>query len=118
MPQDHESTTFHLGLFSDDEIICVATFHEDKNVNLSSRYPYRLRGMATAQNFQGKGAGRQIVEAGIQELLKRNCDLIWCNAREGAFNFYEKCDFRYLGEMFDIPEIGPHKVMYKYLEKS
>ena len=115
MPLDHAPTTFHLGLFSGDQIVCVATFHEDKNSDLTSRNPYRLRGMATSVDFQGKGAGKQILEAGVQELRKRNCDLVWCNARENAFSFYEKCGFKYLGEMFDIPEIGPHKVMYKFL---
>lgn len=116
MPQDHEQTTFHLGLFSSEKLVCVATFHEDQNVNLKAKYPYRLRGMATAPDFQGKGAGKQILQAGVKELKSRNCDLIWCNAREIAFLFYEKCGFSYSGEMFDIPEIGPHKVMYKYLE--
>ena len=118
MLQDGDATTFHLGLFSGDEIVCVATFHEDKKVNLASRIPYRLRGMATASHYQGRGAGKQILQAGVQELMKRNCDLVWCHAREKAFNFYEKCGFAFLGEMFDIPEIGPHKVMYKFLGKS
>lgn len=117
MPMDNEPTTFHLGLFIDDNLACVATFHEDSFAQLPAKLPYRLRGMATAFEFQGRGAGQQILQAATVELQKRNCDLLWCNAREKAFHFYEKCGFSFYGDMFDIAEIGPHKVMYKWLKQ-
>jgi hypothetical protein len=114
-PQDQWPTTFHIGARLDGKIVCVATFHEEAFAELPAQLPYRLRGMATDTSFHGKGIGRMVLEKGIQELKSRHCDLLWCNAREVAFQFYEKLGLLYLGPMFDIPDIGPHKVMYKYL---
>jgi len=114
-PQDEWPTTFHVGARSNGQIVGVATFHEEVFPQLSAQMPYRLRGMATDTASHGQGVGRLVLEKGIQELQARGCDLMWCNAREIAFPFYEKLGLKYLGPMFDIPTLGPHKVMYKYL---
>jgi len=37
--------------------------------------------------------GRLMVQAAIEESKKRNIDVLWCNAREEAVNFYEKLGF-------------------------
>ncbi len=118
MPQDQDPRTFHLGLMNDGHLATIASFHVDSHKDLPAQNPYRLRGMASDPRFQGKGGGRQILDFGMRELRQRNCDLLWCNARESAFSFYEKCGFSFSGDMFDIAEIGPHKVMYKYLSES
>jgi GNAT superfamily N-acetyltransferase len=115
-PQDQWLTTFHVGAISSGQVVSVATFHEEAFPKLPAKQPYRLRGMATDNNSQGKGIGRRVLELGIEELKSRGCDLLWCNAREIAFPFYEKIGMKYEGPMFDIPSIGPHKVMYLYLE--
>jgi len=114
-PQDEWPTTFHIGARFEGQIIGVATFHEETFAKLKAELPYRLRGMATDTSFHGKGIGRRVLEKGIAELKKRRCDLLWCNAREVAFPFYEKLGMQYMGAMFDIPTLGPHKVMYMYL---
>lgn len=85
-----------------------AFFPEAKN-------PYRLRGMATDNAYRGMGLGSQILQHGEMLLKVMNCDLLWFNAREIAFPFYEKNGFKITGDMFDIPGAGPHKVMYKWL---
>ena len=114
-PQDAWPTTFHVGAVSNGQVVGIATFHEEVFKELPAEKPYRLRGMATAFEFHGKGIGRRVLEAGIAELLKRDCDLLWCNAREVAFPFYERLGLQYFGNMFDIAGLGPHKVMYKHL---
>ena len=114
-PQDEWPTTFHVAAENDGHIVGVATFHEEAFAKLKAERPYRLRGMATDFAFHGKGVGRRVLEKGIVELKARGCDLLWCNAREIAFPFYEKLGLLYEGPMFDIPSLGPHKVMYKYL---
>lgn len=114
-PQDHWSNTFHVGAVEKGHVIGIATFHEDSHPDLPAKLPYRLRGMATDFSFHGRGIGRLVLERGIQELKSRGCDLLWCNAREIAFPFYERLGMKYLGVFFDIPTLGPHKVMYKYL---
>lgn len=115
-PQDSWPNTFHVGAVTESGLVIgIATFHEERFAELQSKTPYRLRGMASDSEFQGRGIGRHVLEYGFQELKRRKCDLIWCNAREVAFPFYEKLGLRYQGPMFDIPTLGPHKVMYKFL---
>ncbi len=115
LPHDQREDTFHVGAFSNGHLVCVATFHEDVFPELKAERPYRLRGMGTNTAFHGQGLGRMVLEYGLQILRERGCDLMWCNAREAAFPFYERLGLQYLGDMFDITGIGPHKVMYIYL---
>jgi hypothetical protein len=113
--QDEWATTFHVGAFLEGQLVGIATFHEESFPELKAHFPYRLRGMATDFSFHKKGIGRQVLEKGMQELRDRHCDLLWCNAREVAFPFYEKLGLTYWEPMFEITGLGPHKVMYKYL---
>ena len=51
-----------------------------------------------------------------QNIIKgaeKECDLLWCNARLVAVNFYKSLGFKINGELFDIVGIGPHYYMYK-----
>jgi hypothetical protein len=113
-PGDEEPTTLHLGAFRGNAIVGIATFLAEKHPFFPhAERPYRLRGMATDPDHHRQGVGRALVEAGEAELTRRGCDLLWFNARERAFPFYRALGFDFLGEMFEIPLIGPHKVMYK-----
>jgi len=116
-PQDLLTTTFHVGAMFEGDIFGVATFHHEAFPDLKAQLPYRLRGMATHAKFRGQGVGRLVLNRGLEELRKRKCDLLWFNARQVAFPFYEKMGFLYQSSMFEIPSIGPHKVMYNYLIK-
>jgi ribosomal protein S18 acetylase RimI-like enzyme len=68
--------------------------------------------MATAHAEQGKGYGNKLVNFAIVYLRGKGVNYIWCNARQKAFNFYQSLGFEFISETFDIPGIGPHKVMY------
>ncbi len=110
---DEAVGSFHLGGFVEKQLVTVASFHVESQIDLPSLFPYRLRGMATEPEFQGKGYGRQVLVKGMDLLHKqKNCDLLWFNARKNAYKFYETLGFSFLGEEFEIPQIGPHKVMY------
>lgn len=113
--EDKLSTTFHIGAFLNSDLVGIASFNLEAHPKFPSQTPYRLRGMASDKNFRGQNVGRITLDFGLQELRKRECDFLWCNARESAFGFYEKMGLSIYGEMFDIPTIGPHKVMYKHL---
>jgi GNAT superfamily N-acetyltransferase len=114
--EDNFESTFHLGVFKNDQIISNGTFmlsthsYFSKNKNV-----YRLRGMATDPAFQRQGQGRLILEKAEDILKGKNCEILWFNARESAFGFYEKCGYKKTGDMFDIADVGPHKVMFKKL---
>ena len=115
--EDNFASTFHLGISSNGKIICNGTFIQQVSEKLpGAELPYRLRGMATEPAYQKQGLGSVIVYAGLQELEVRHCDLLWFNARTSAENFYLKLGFDSFVEIFEIPLIGPHKVMYKWLK--
>lgn len=109
---DESEHTFHFGYFHRDELVGVASFYLEPHKEFTADKPYRLRGMATLPVVQRSGFGRKILLRGIEELKRRGADLLWCNAREGAFEFYKKMGLSFHGDLFEIPEIGPHQVMY------
>lgn len=113
---DNDESTFHLGFVVNAKILSNGTFIQEANVNFAeAEIPYRLRGMATDHDFQKQGLGKFIVEAALVELKKRNCDLLWFNARVSAEGFYRKMGFLTIENIFDVPLAGPHKIMYKWL---
>ena len=111
--KDYEEGTFHMACIVDDKIVTCATFYAQTSMKMKSNNAYRLRGMATDSNFQRKGYARNLMVESFKELKKRNCDMLWCNARLVAVSFYESLGFKIKGELFDIAEIGPHYYMYK-----
>jgi GNAT superfamily N-acetyltransferase len=115
--EDDFETTFHLGIFENGKVISNGTFMQQAQPKLSeAKYPYRLRGMATDLNQQKKGLGQKIILAAENELRKRNCDLLWFNARVSAEGFYKKLGYTAIEDIFNIDTIGPHKIMYKWFK--
>lgn len=112
-PCDQGPSTFHLGAHQDDKIVGVATYFPEISPLLPAKKAYRLRGMAVDPALRRSGIGRHLIIAGEKKLAALNCDLLWFNAREAAFSFYAALGYQFLGELFEIPGIGPHKVMYK-----
>lgn len=110
--QDLDETTFHLGVFMDDKLVGVSTFMKDDSSYFSG-FQYRLRGMATLEEYQGKGIGKAMLEKSYELLQEKGVDVLWCNARIIALNFYKKLGFEVVGPEFDIHLIGPHYVMFK-----
>jgi predicted GNAT family N-acyltransferase len=114
-PGDELPTTYHWGLFHDGHLVSIATFLQESHPEFSAAFPYRLRGMATDSAFHGQGFGGTLLRHGVEFLCAKHCDLLWFNARINAFPFYEKLGFLYHGPLFEMKDIGPHKVMYKVL---
>ncbi|WP_413943863.1 GNAT family N-acetyltransferase [Bdellovibrio sp. HCB-162] len=112
---DDLPTTYHFGLFHADKLVSVATFLLESHPDFSAGFPYRLRGMATDDKYRGQGFGQKLLRYGVEHLRSKRCDLLWFNARIKAFPFYEKLGFYYHGPLFEMKDIGPHKVMYKPL---
>jgi GNAT superfamily N-acetyltransferase len=113
---DEASTNFHLGAFSEGKVVSVASFFLESNKFFSDHLQYRLRGMATDPRFRLQGVGARLIKNG-EEILKKkkSCTLLWFNARQVAFGFYERLGYQFKGEAFELPGIGPHKVMFKSL---
>lgn len=112
---DNLENTFHLGIFNNDKLLGVSTFLESKNYLFSEEFQFQLRGMAVLKEYQNLGLGKLILSHGERLLKKQNTQIIWCNAREKAANFYKKNGYSIIGLPFDITNIGPHFVMCKTL---
>ena len=111
--EDYEAGTFHMACIVDENIVKCASYFSEKSIKIKSNRAYRLRGMATDSNFQRKGYASDLMQESFKELKKRDCDMVWCNARLGAVDFYKSIGFKIIGELFDIESIGPHYYMYK-----
>lgn len=112
-PGDEEEQTFHLGGFIDSKLCSVASFFFERNPEFDEPYQFRLRGMATLEDHQGQGLSSELLKMAFPIIQQNMCNLLWCNAREGAVGFYEKVGFEKVGEYFDIPTIGKHILMVK-----
>jgi len=76
---------------------------------------YRLRGMATAPEVRGGGAGALLLDEGMRRIAARGAECVWCQARIQARGFYARFGFAPVGEVFELPAIGPHVAMERRL---
>lgn len=109
---DTLETTFHLGTLVDEQVVSIATFLKEENDKFSEENQYRLRAMATHPDHRGKNAGGLIVQEAIKMLRNDEIDLLWCDARIGAVDFYLKQGFDLIDQVYEVPKIGPHKLMF------
>lgn len=110
---DDDESSFHLGYFRDEELICIASFHQIGYERFKeSGKGFQLRGMATAPEYQGKGIGNQLLNFAIVYLRGQKAAYLWCNARKVAYRFYLSLGFEFVSDEFEISGIGPHRVMY------
>ncbi|HXQ44334.1 MAG TPA: GNAT family N-acetyltransferase [Acidimicrobiales bacterium] len=79
---------------------------------------WRLRGMATRPAAQGQGLGRRVLDLLVGHVAAHGGGLLWCNARTPALALYERAGFVPRGEVFELPEIGPHLVMWRTVTPS
>ncbi|HEX3386322.1 MAG TPA: GNAT family N-acetyltransferase [Mucilaginibacter sp.] len=110
-PRDENPESFHLGYFVGDKLVCIATFHLQNYKEYQGK-GYQLRGMATLEEYRGRGIGNQVVNFAIVYLRGQKANYIWCNARRNALKFYTDLGFEIISEEFEVPVIGPHKVLY------
>jgi len=76
----------------------------------------QLRQVAVAPEFRGRGVGRALVQE--LESWARGAGFVevWLNARDSAFEFYERLGYEYTGELFTSELTGiPHRRMRKLL---
>ena len=69
---------------------------------------WRVRGMATATEARGRGAGRAVLSALVGHAEAQGAASVWCNARLRAISLYERAGLRVVSEVFEPPDIGPH----------
>ena len=110
---DLKRSTFHIGAVDeDDNVLGTSTYILQTNENFDDIVQYRLRAMATHPSARGKGFGKKMIEKGFEKLKQKKVNLVWCDARMEATEFYSKLGFETVGDIYDVPDIGPHKLMY------
>lgn len=114
---DKQKDTFHLGVFTNSNLISIGTFVKENNDKIKITNQYRLRAMATNSLYQKKGAGKLLLVEGIRLLKKKKINLLWCSSRLHAIPFYKSLNMKTLDTVYYIENIGPHKTMYLYLNK-
>jgi GNAT superfamily N-acetyltransferase len=74
---------------------------------------WRVRGMATRPDRRGEGLGSSVLALLLAHVAEHGGGLVWCNARSGALHLYERAGFSPRGDVFQLPDIGPHLVMWR-----
>jgi GNAT superfamily N-acetyltransferase len=110
-PGDEAEGSFHLGYFDQDKLVSIATLHQQNYGDFEGK-AYQLRGMATLENYRGKGFGNQLINFAIVYLRGQKANYLWCNARKKAVRFYQNVGFETISNEFEVPVIGPHYVLY------
>ncbi len=113
--RDYDAHTFHVGAFYGEKLVSTASFCIEKCPDFPDEEQYRLRAMATSEEFRKLGAGRAVVNYAEALIKERGCYFLWCKGRTSVQDYYSKLGFSPHGEVFDYPPIGLHIVMYKKL---
>ena len=116
--KDNDPSSIHLGAFEQEKLIGIISLMKNRNSAFSENNQFQLRGMAVLPEYRNKRIGAQLVNAAEMNLLQNGAVFLWCNARENAMVFYKIHGFEIYGEKFEIPEIGPHFLMFKRLKKN
>ncbi|MCB4799635.1 GNAT family N-acetyltransferase [Tamlana sp. PT2-4] len=113
---DTLETTFHFGIFLNNQLLGICSLFKNEHKNLSDAHQYQLRGMAVLAEQQGKGLGKLVLNYAESFIKAKGITTIWCNAREVATKFYTNLGYEIFGEPFEIEKIGTHYAMYKPLQ--
>jgi GNAT superfamily N-acetyltransferase len=101
----------HFGAFEEGRLLSVVTAHPEDSPLFPKVGQWRIRGMATEPELQGRGVGKLVLEALLAWGRAQGIPLFWCNARMRAIPFYLKAGFSVESELFEIDGIGAHKVL-------
>jgi ribosomal protein S18 acetylase RimI-like enzyme len=103
----HEpADAFAVGVFDGEELVAVGLVGREGGPG-----SWRVRGMATARQARGRGAGTAVLGALVRHAVAQGATRVWCNARTPARSLYERAGFTVTSDEFELPEIGPHFVM-------
>jgi GNAT superfamily N-acetyltransferase len=105
-PGDDASETLHLGAFSDNTLVAIATLCREAMPGAQSPTSWRLRGMATLPEYRGRGLGRQLAQRCIAYAAKQGGTCVWCTSRVATVAFYRTLGFTECSDTFSLPEFS------------
>jgi predicted GNAT family N-acyltransferase len=107
---DDAPDTHHFGAFDGGAAVgCLSFMRRDRDGEA-----HQLRGMATAAAVRGAGVGRALLAFADEALVAATgIHGLWCNARVESIGFYERVGWVVVSDVFDVPGVGPHRVMVR-----
>lgn len=107
---DHVPGCFHLGVIRDGVPVATGTTFPCESPDRAAANPWQLRFMAVEFDLQGRGLGRLVLDAIVDEVRSRGGDLLWANGRDTALDFYRAMGFVVVeGSAHASPSTGlPH----------
>ena len=98
--------TVFAGAFRGDVPIgCIAVLPESKH-----DCELRIRWFGVLESERSHGLGTRLVKT-TQEYAFQHDESLWADVRIKAIPLYERLGFEPLGDFFELPEIGVHRVM-------
>lgn len=95
----HDADGLHYGLYEDGRLVTVVSLFIEGN-------SAQFRKLATANDQQGKGFGKQMMQHLLEVCRAKGIGTLWCNARESALSFYRQLGFTVFSDRFfkdDLP---------------
>lgn len=114
-PDDDLPEAAHLGAFVEDDLVGIISVYPQSHPQVDASKAWRIRGMATLPSVRGLGLGMSLLQAAEAHVAQQQGAVLWANARLSAMGFYERAGYQKLGELFEMPNIGPHYVIQKML---
>jgi len=112
---DCDSSTAHFGVYSGKELVGILSVFNAPIKGKNCPNSWQLRAMAVKPQQRGKGYGLlALAEAEAYAIRQGGC-CIWANARINAVGFYQRAGYCVDDEVFNIPDVGPHQLVYKAL---
>jgi ribosomal protein S18 acetylase RimI-like enzyme len=106
----------HFAAYDGEWLVGIASlYREDRPRAGTPHVGWRLRGMASIPEARRRGVGRRLLDACVEHVANAGGGELWCNARTPAAGFYAKAGFEVISEPFEIPGIGPHVVMRRFI---
>jgi predicted GNAT family N-acyltransferase len=106
---DFLPTTRHFAAVNDhQEVVACCTVMSDSRDIDGENYPLRLRAMASHPMVRGLGMAKGLLAFAAIQMGSQN---MWCDARELAVPFYQKCGWQVKSDPYEIPIIGTHFLM-------
>ncbi len=91
---EFENSADFLAVLNDGRVVGCSRFYKESNES------YHIDNIAFGKEMRGKGFGKQLITALVDECKKNGAKVVTVNARTDAVGFYEKCGFAICGLEF------------------
>ncbi len=118
-PGDDAPLSLHVGWFDGNMLLGVASIYRMSPEGApDDPGDWRLRGMAVAPEARRKGVGAALVAAGEAHARAHGGTRMWFNARVDALPFYFALGYAAVGEVYELPGVGPHRFAARSLDAT